>query len=166
MYLLMQVYGFTLDSIAQMPVVILKDAEEKHTLPIWINSLEAVSIAAEMIGRDVSVESGCADLLTKLLAQMNWKVDKITIDDLKDGVFDATILFACEAEVVKVTARPSEALVMALKYGMPLHISLHVLAKAATVQASDEIIFDDTDGRRFVDFLENLDPKDLGRYPM
>lgn len=166
MYLLMQVYGFTLDSIAQMPVVLLKDAEEKHTLPIWINSLEAVSIAAEMISRDVSVESGCADLLTKLLAQMNLKVDKITIDDLKDGVFDATILFAREAEVVKVTASPSEALVMALKYGMPLHISLHVLAQAATVQASDEIIFDDTDGRRFVDFLENLDPKDLGRYPM
>jgi bifunctional DNase/RNase len=68
MYIEMKVSGFTLDSIAQMPLVLLKDANEAHALPIWINTMDAVSIAAELISRDMSAESGCSDLLTKLLA--------------------------------------------------------------------------------------------------
>ncbi len=166
MYLKMKVYGFTLDSIAQMPVVLLKDAEEKHTLPIWINTMEAATIAVELISRDISSESGCSDLLTKILSQMKLKVDRITIDDLRDGVFDVSIIFAGENKEMKVNARPSEALVMTLKYGIPVHISEHVLAEASMLQVADDSIFDGTDERRFVDFLESLDPKDLGKYPM
>ena len=100
MYVEMKVSGFTLDSIAQMPLVLLKDANEAHALPIWINTMDAVSIAAELISRDMSAESGCSDLLTKLLSQMRLKIDKISIDDLKDGVFDVSIVFAGEREKI------------------------------------------------------------------
>ena len=166
MYVKMKVNGFTLDSIAQMPVVLLKDADEGYALPIWINTMDAVSIAAELISRDMSAESGCSDLLTKLLSQMRLKVDKINIDDLSDGVFDVSIVFAGECEEIKLSVRPSEAVVMALKYDIPVHVAEHVLSQSLVMPTSDQSIFDGSDERRFVDFLESLDPKDLGKYPM
>jgi hypothetical protein len=166
MYVEMKVNGFTLDSIAQMPVVLLKDSDEGYALPIWINTMDAVSIAAELISRDMSAESGCSDLLTKLLSQMRLKVDKINIDDLNDGVFDVSIVFAGECEEIKLSVRPSEAVVMALKYDIPVHVAEHVLSQSLVMPTSDQSIFDGSDERRFVDFLESLDPKDLGKYPM
>jgi len=166
MYVEMKVNGFTLDSIAQMPVVLLKDADEGYALPIWINTMDAVSIAAELISRDMSAESGCSDLLTKLLSQMRLKVDKINIDDLSDGVFDVSIVFAGECEEIKLSVRPSEAVVMALKYDIPVYVAEHVLSQSLVMPTSDQSIFDGSDERRFVDFLESLDPKDLGKYPM
>ena len=166
MYVEMKVNGFTLDSIAQMPVVLLKDADEGYALPIWINTMDAVSIAAELISRDMSAESGCSDLLTKLLSQMRLKIDKISIDDLKDGVFDVSIVFAGEREKIKLSVRPSEAVVIALKYDIPVHVAEHVLSQSLVMPTSDQSIFDGSDERRFVDFLESLDPKDLGKYPM
>jgi bifunctional DNase/RNase len=166
MYIEMKVNGFTLDSIAQMPLVLLKDVNKAHALPIWINTMDAVSIAAELISRDMSAESGCSDLLTKLLSQMRLKIDKISIDDLNDVVFDVSIVFAGEREEIKLSVRPSEAVVMALKYDIPLHVAKHVLSQCSVMPTSDQNVFDGSDERRFVDFLESLDPKDLGKYPM
>lgn len=166
MYLEMKVCGFTLDSFAQMPVVLLKDAEEKNTLPIWISSMDAVSLAAELISRDMSVESGCCELMTKLMDQMCMKVDRITIDSLIDGVFDISIFFSGTGKEIRINVRPNEAVIMALKYDMPMHIAEEVIAQASVLTAMDEDIVIEHDASRYIDFLENLDPKDLGKYPI
>jgi bifunctional DNase/RNase len=166
MYLEMNIQEFTLDSIAQMPVVILKDKEDKHVLPIWISTLDAASLAAELINRDLSQENGCLDLLTKILSQMELVVDRIAFDDLCDGLFKVTIILSKECKKIKISARPVEALVMAIKYGMPLHIAEHVLIKSTKEQIGTDYVFDSSDERRFVNLLEGLDPEDLGVYPM
>ena len=70
MYHKMKVFGFTLDTIAQRPVVILKDAEDLNTVPIWIGSLEAVSIAAELVSCDLSSQNGRGDLLSLLMEKL------------------------------------------------------------------------------------------------
>jgi hypothetical protein len=48
-----KICGVTLDSITQMTVVLLKDSQGDHTLPIFMNTVGAVSINAELISRDV-----------------------------------------------------------------------------------------------------------------
>jgi bifunctional DNase/RNase len=166
MYLEMNVQGFTLDSIAQMPVVILKDMEEKHALPIWISTLDAASLAAELINRDMSQETGFSNLLTKIISQMELVVERIAIDDLCDGLFKVAIIFSGEHKKIKISARPVEAIIMAMKYGMSLHIAEHVLSKSSKTQSGTDYVFDNNDERRFVNLLESLDPEDLGIYPM
>lgn len=166
MYLEMKVCGFTVDSLARLPVVILKDAGEKNTLPIWINSTEAVSLAAQLISSDMSVQSGCGELMTKLMDQLRLKVDRIAIDGVNDGVFDISIQFAGRGKLVTVKARPSEALMMALKYDMNVYISEEVIARAAVLNASGEDLDSTIDASRYIDFLESLDPKKMGSYPM
>ena len=61
MYYKMKIYGFALDAIAQMPVIILKDDAGLNSVPIWIGQQESVSVAVELINRDLSVQSGRGD---------------------------------------------------------------------------------------------------------
>jgi bifunctional DNase/RNase len=166
MYHKMKVFGFTLDTIAQRPVVILKDAEDLNTVPIWIGSLEAVSIAAELVSCDLSSQNGRGDLLSLLMEKLAMGVTMISIDTLHDGVFTASVTFSCEGGDISVSVRPYEALVISLKYKLPVMVADEVMARASMLAMADETIARENDARRFVDFLENLDPADLGKYPM
>lgn len=167
MFLEMKVFGFTLDSIAHRPVVILKDAKDgENTVPIWISATDAVSIAAELISRDLPSQSGRGDLLTVLLAQTGMEVARIAIEGLEEGVFKASVTFVGNGEELKVEVRPCEALVASLKYAMPVMVAEEVMARASIHALSDREIARENDARRFVDFLENLDPAELGKYPM
>lgn len=166
MYHKMKVFGFTLDTIAQRPVVILKDAEDLNTVPIWIGSLEAVSIAAELVSCDLSSQNGRGDLLSLLMEKLAMGVTMISIDTLHDGVFTASVTFSREGGDISVSVRPYEALVISLKYKLPVMVADEVMARASMLAMADETIARENDARRFVDFLENLDPADLGKYPM
>jgi bifunctional DNase/RNase len=44
----MRVGGLTLDPVTKTPIVILKDAENKLNLPIWIGLMEATALATEI----------------------------------------------------------------------------------------------------------------------
>lgn len=166
MYHEMTVFGFTLDSIAHRPVVILKDAKESNTVPIWISAIEAVSIAAELISRDISGQSGRGDLLTILFEQTGMKVTRIAIESISNGVFKASVSFVINNDEFKVDVRLCEALITALKYKLPVMVAEDVVARASLDALNDEMIAQENDARRFVDFLESLDPADLGKYPM
>jgi hypothetical protein len=166
MYHAMTISGFTFDGLSHRPVVILKDADGNITVPLWISMMEAVSIAVELISRDITSQSGRSDLLSLLLDKLHYKVAGLTIDSLNDGVFSAMVRFVREGEEMSVDVRLCEALTLSLKYLLPVMVSDEVVSKASTVAMSDENLAREADARRFVDFLENLDPAALGKYPM
>ena len=166
MYHKMKVYGFTLDTLAHRPVVILKDATDTNTVPIWISSQEAVSIVAELISRDISSQNGRGDLLSLLLDKMAMGVDRVSIDSLNDAALSASVIFNGEGGEVRLDVRPYEALIISLKYKLPVMVAEEVMSRASMWALTDEKIAGENDARRFVDFLESLDPADLGKYPM
>ncbi len=166
MYHKMKVFGFTLDTLAHRPVVILKDAGDTNTVPIWISSQEAVSIVAELISRDISAQNGRGDLLSLLMEKMAMEVDRVSIDGINDAVFAASVIFQGEGGEVRLDVKAYEALIIALKYKLPVMVADEVMAKASMLALADEEIASENDARRFVDFLESLDPADLGKYPM
>ena len=47
MFVEMTVKGLTLDPLTNMPIVILKDMDDKRVLPIWIGLFEANAIALD-----------------------------------------------------------------------------------------------------------------------
>jgi bifunctional DNase/RNase len=162
----MKVFGFTLDSLAQRPIVILKDADENNSIPIWIGSMEAVSMVAQLISSDISGKDGETDLLSKLMEKMGMEISQISIDDLNDGAFSATLALKGENSEIKLDVRPYEALCLSLKYDLPVMVADNVLARGSMMAMKDETIARENDARRFIDFLEKLDPSDLGKYPM
>lgn len=165
MYHKMKVFGFALDTLAQRPVIILKDDDGGNTVPIWIGSMEVLTIAAELIGGD-KMPSGRDDLLSKLLERLGMRVEKISIDTLNDGVFTATVTVSGEKDDLSLDVRPYEALAISLKYALPILVSDEVMERGSLLAMSDETIARENDARRFIDFLEKLDPSDLGKYPM
>lgn len=166
MHLKLNVYGFALDSIAQMPVVLLKDEEDSITLPIWISSNDALYIVAELIRHDAAAKSDRKDLQTALLNHFEAEIAEIVINDMKDGLFSSSVVLLVGAEQVKLDVRISEALVLALKQSLPVMVSRELMERISLVDEAADERFTDVDERRFVDFLENLDPADLGKYPM
>lgn len=166
MFTEMTVFGFTLDALTHKPVMLLKDAKEEATVPIWISSTEAVSIAAEMISRDLTAQSGREDLMSILLKRTGMSVERIAIDGFSGGVFTATVSFTDNGNGVHIKVRASEAIIASLKYKLPVMVSDEVVAQASVDALSSEAVAKEHDARRYVDFLENLKREDLGKYPM
>ena len=48
MWLEMKVKGLALDPLSNMPIIVLRDDEEKRSLPIWVGLFEANAIALEL----------------------------------------------------------------------------------------------------------------------
>ncbi len=166
MYLEMTVFGFTIDSIASRPVVILKDASEGNTVPIWLTTAEALAIAAALVLGDNSGRSGRKDLMSQLMAQTGTEIGSISIEGVNDGIFTALVKFIRDGVEVPVEVRPCEAIRAALKYKVPLLVAEEVVERASVLALSDEEIARENNARRFTEFLEKLDPATLGKYPM
>jgi bifunctional DNase/RNase len=162
----MNVFGFTLDTIAHRPVVILKDAEDTNTVPIWISASEAACLATELIGRDILSQNSRGDLLSVLLERLAMSVTTISIDTLREGAFTASIRVAGDGGELRLEVRPYEALITALKFKLPVMVADEVMARASMLALDNETIARENDERRYVEFLENLDPAELGKYPM
>jgi bifunctional DNase/RNase len=166
MYIEMTVFGFTLDSIAGRPVVILKDAGDSNTIPIWISTTEAFAIASELVLWDGAAKIRTRDLMDLFLEKTGTEIDAIIIEGVTDGVFTASVKFLRCGEEFFVEVRPCEAIMAALKYKMPILVPEDVLQRASLVAMNDEELAGENNARRFVEFLENLDPASLGKYPM
>jgi bifunctional DNase/RNase len=166
-YLEMKVFGFALDAIAQMPVIILKDAEEKHAVPVWINASEAVAFAAELVGRDVSARSGRKDLFNSLIERLGMNLSSIVIESLREGVFTASARLASAAEEeMRLEMHVSEAMLVSIKYRLPVMVNSEILTQVSTLDMNEEGFAKENNARRFVDFLDHLDPSAMGKYPM
>jgi uncharacterized protein len=167
MYLEMKVFGFALDAIAQMPVIILKDADEKHAVPVWINASESVPFAAEFVGREVYVRSGRKDVFASLVERLGMSVSSIVIESLLDGIFTASVRLASEgAEEMRLELHVSEAMLLSLKYRLPVMVNSELLTQVSTLDMNEEGFARENNARRFVDFLDQLDPSAMGKYPM
>jgi bifunctional DNase/RNase len=122
----MEVKGVRLDAIGQSPVLILADKEGKRALPIWIGLVEANAIDREL--RNISSPRPMThDLLHSILAQVQVKVKEVKIVDLKDYTYLATLILIMNKELIEVDARPSDAIILALKSKTPIFVSGKIL---------------------------------------
>jgi bifunctional DNase/RNase len=165
MLLRMKVYGLTIDPMTNSPIVILKDLEGDKTLPIWIGLLEATAIASEMENVKFS-RPMTHDLMKNLLDQMNTRVARIEICDLRDNTFYALVYLATQDKELTMDARPSDAIALALRMQAPIFVDEEVIQKSKAVDlgAKEEIQSDD--GKKWTEVLEGLDPDDFGKYKM
>ena len=122
----MEVKGVRLDAIGHNPIVLLADKEGKKALPIWIGLLEANSIDKEL-KNITSPRPMTHDLLHSILAQVQVKVKEVKIVELKDQTYYATLFLKLNKGVIEVDARPSDAIILALKSKIPILVSTKVL---------------------------------------
>ena len=120
-----------LDTSAKAPVavVILENTREKKLIPIWIGSGEATSIALEL--ENVAIPRPNAhDLIRNILQGIGAALQRITITDLRNDTYYASITLKLKGEEFQIDSRPSDAIAVALRMKAPIYASAQVLAKA------------------------------------
>lgn len=161
----MKVTGLTIDPFTNMPIIILKDLEEKLALPIWIGLIEASSIATELEKLQLA-RPMTHDLIRTILKEFKGNVEKVEIVDLIDNTFYASIYFQQEGRSVILDSRPSDAIAIALRMNAPIYVDQKVMDKSRRIDLSKVSEEGAPQAQKWADVLENLSPEDFGKYKM
>jgi uncharacterized protein len=153
----MFIKGLTIDPVANMPIVILRDEDGQRMLPIWVGPVEANAIALQ-IENVAPPRPMTHDLLRNVLSDMGGILKRIIISDLKAGTFYAYLEIQRAGETLFFDARPSDALALSMRTKAPVFVDVRVLDQARTV----DVTSDEADRERLQRWLESLDPDDLG----
>ena len=130
----MEIKGLLMDPVSNMPVVILRDTEKGHFLPIWVGIFEANAIALEM--EKVSTPRPMThDLLKNLLAELDARVERVVINDLRENTFFARIHLTAGGDSLSVDSRPSDAIALALRSQAEIFVEEDVLEKSRNLRA-------------------------------
>jgi uncharacterized protein len=147
MWVEMQVQSLGVDQASHTPVVILREVEGERVLPIWIGAGEASAIAmrlAEMaFARPLT-----HDLLVSSVQALGGTVREVVISRVEDGTYFAELVLERDGEEIRVDARPSDSIAVAIRCDAPIHAHESLL-ELASIEVSDET----------VDFLSGL-PED------
>lgn len=162
----MKVTGLTVDPFSNVPVLLLKDTDNTHTLPIWIGILEASAIASVLEKLKFS-RPMTHDLMVDFLSSMNVRLIKVEVNDMRDNVYYATIHMEKGRSSYAVDARPSDAIALALRTGAPIFVDEEVLGKSKTIDLrTKEGKTPEEHESSWIESLEKLSPEAFGKYKM
>ena len=157
----MTIKGLMLDPITNTPIVILKDKDGDRVLPIWVGLFEANAIALQ-IENVATPRPMTHDLLRNIITDLDGRVDRIVVSDLKENTFYAVVHLTVRGERVAVDARPSDAIALALRTRAPIMVEETVIENAKNVDFGSERLNPD----KVQQWLEALDPAELPKYKM
>jgi bifunctional DNase/RNase len=133
MWIEMKVSKLMMDPLSNLPVLILQDAGEKRSLPIWVGMPEANAIAIEL--EKISTPRPMThDLIKSILEALDVRVVKVVVNDLRENTFYAALHLKLGGAEVTVDSRPSDAIALALRVGAPIYVEEDVVARAKTVE--------------------------------
>ncbi|GIF47444.1 hypothetical protein DFJ67_6739 [Asanoa ferruginea] len=150
----LSVVGVRVELPSNQPIVLLREVEGDRYLPIWIGAVEATAIAYEQQGVKPA-RPLTHDLLRDVLAALKAPLNAVEIVELKENVFYADLLIGDNN--LRVSARPSDSIALALRVGAPIRCAEQVLTEAGIVipdEQEDEV-------EKFREFLEQVRPEDF-----
>jgi len=149
----LSVVGVRVELPANQPIVLLKEAGGERYLPIWIGAVEATAIAYAQQGI-VPPRPLTHDLLRDVISGLGVELTAVHITELREGVFFAELLFS---NGVRVSARPSDAIALAVRTDVTIFADEAVLDEAGIVIADEQ----ESEVEKFREFLDNISPDDF-----
>jgi len=156
-----KIKGLMMDPATNSPIVILQDLEGTTLLPIWVGIFEANAIALQ-IERIDTPRPMTHDLLRNALVHLGAEIKKIVVTEIKENTFFAMIHMDLDGQPTTLDSRPSDAIALALRTDAPIFVTEQVINNSRSM-ALDRKDLDPKDVR---EWLENLNPEDLGKYEM
>jgi bifunctional DNase/RNase len=147
------VVGVRVELPTNQPIVLLKESAGDRYLPIWIGAVEATAIAFAQQGI-VPARPLTHDLLKDILQAVGADLNAVMITELRDGVYYADLRFG---DGTSVSARPSDAIALAIRAGTVIYAEESVL-DVAGITIPDE---QESEVERFREFLDQISPEDF-----
>ncbi|MFQ6617188.1 MAG: bifunctional nuclease family protein [Fidelibacterota bacterium] len=170
-----KIFGIALEPYEGSPIVVLKDCKSDFIIPIWIGLNEAIEIANQIKGIQISGKGNITitttkpsphDIINSILKSSNLSFEKIVISDIREHIYYAKLYLRKDKKLIKIDSRPSDALALAMKNKVPIYVSKRVIDKISMVRQESERRSKMTRGERIKDKLKNLDLKSFGHFKL
>lgn len=154
-----EVVGIRLELPSNQPVLILKDSAHSRYLPLWIGTAEATSISLAL-DSVATTRPLTHDLMITLMQRAGAIMTSVSITELVEGTFMAVLEFANQDSL---SARPSDAVALAIRLGIPVYVADDVLDEAGLDLEEEDDGQPDTheELEKFRAFLEDINPEDF-----
>ncbi len=130
MTFLAEISGLFIDRKNGEPVLMLKEQGGTRTVPIWIQMGEMFSLAIQLSKGQFKLPRPFAhDLIKSVILNLQASVDQVVITDIEDYIYRAQVTLISLEKTFKFDARPSDAIVLALKFDAPICIVEEVSEK-------------------------------------
>src|SRR5688572_30527083 len=156
----MVIYGVSFDMVGKQPIVLLKTRDGNKFLPIWIGHPEAAAILMKLQGANTP-RPMTHDLINDMLTEMDVSCSKVSVTELRENTFYASITLQVNGREVEIDSRPSDALALAVRTSAPIFAAEEVIAESAIefeheADENEEQVVD-----KFKEFLDNVTPEDF-----
>ncbi|MDR1345980.1 MAG: bifunctional nuclease family protein [Bacteroidales bacterium] len=118
-------------------VLILKEKKDSgRAIPILIGLNEARCIVMEQ-SKAASKRPGTHELVGKVISAARFELQKVVIHHYEEGIFYANLILRDpDQNVFEIDSRTSDAVILALKFNIPIYIKDTILSKAAIFPTS------------------------------
>jgi uncharacterized protein len=158
----MVIYGVSFDMVGKQPIVLLKTAEGNKFLPIWIGHPEAAAILMKLQGASTP-RPMTHDLVTEMLTQLEAKVVRIAVTELRENTFYALITVVVDGSELEIDSRPSDAIALAVRADAPIFAADSVIEESAI--EFEENVDEEEVVEEFKKFLDEVKPEDFSAEP-
>jgi uncharacterized protein len=159
----MDLIGVRVELPSNSPIALLREREgARRLLPIFIGGPEATAIAFAL-EEVVTPRPMTHDLFKDVLDDLGVSIERIEITDLREGTFYAELEMHAADGVHRVSARPSDAIALAVRSGSPIYASAAILDEAgyeAEEQGDDEEEQEEV-VEQFREFIDSVNPEDF-----
>ena len=153
----MDIYGVSFDLVGKQPIVLLKTKDGNRYLPIWIGQPEAAAILMKLQGA-TTPRPMTHDLLTEILSELDARITRITVTELREITFYAQVTVQLDGTEVEVDSRPSDAIALAIRAEAPIFAADQVIEESAIEFEGDEVNEEEIVSE-FKRFLEDVSPE-------
>jgi len=154
----MDLVGVRIELPTNQPIVLLRESGGLRYLPIWIGATEATAIAFALEGVEPQ-RPLTHDLLRDVTAGLGATIDRVVVNDLREGIYYADLVLTSQQGEVVISSRPSDAIALAARTDAKLYASAEVLEEAGVEIKEDDD--EEAEVERFREFLDNVQPEDF-----
>ena len=155
----MVIYGVSFDMVGKQPIVLLKTIDGNKFLPIWIGHPEAAAILMKLQGA-TTPRPMTHDLISEMINELDAQCTRVSVTELKDNTFYASITLRVNGQEVEIDSRPSDALAVAVRTSAPIFAAEDVIQESAIefeheAEDTEEVV------DQFKRFLDEVTPEDF-----
>ena len=151
-----EVSSIRLEEETETPIMLLQQPNTNKVLPIWIGTIEAVSIAYAQEGF-VHPRPQTHDLLIDIVESLNATISEVCITDIQDKTYFAEITLNTLEGNVTLSSRPSDAIALAIRSNSKITVDNELFNKNSIIliEENNEQI------QQFKDFIDGISPEDF-----
>jgi hypothetical protein len=159
----LSVRGVRIDRLSNNPVVTLREEDSpRRQFEIFIGGPEAAAIKTAL-DDEKTPRPLTHDLFVLALERIYVVVVRVVITHVSSGTYFADIVLRHETDdEVTVSARPSDAIAIALRASCPIYAQDDLLDEVGEVLEEEEAVSNTEILDEFKEFIENISPEDFG----